>query len=140
MKRALLTIAFIATAHAQTEDTGWRVQVSAPKTAKVGAHGLMEVTVETRAGYHLNDDYPLNFKPAGTAQVTFDAAKIEKANATLSPCNGGEHACRAKVPVGFSAKTDGTLKLTGTLAFSACNDANCLIEKIPVSADVIVTR
>jgi hypothetical protein len=119
---------------------GWKVSVAGPKSGKVGTSGKLEVSVEARGGYHINDDYPLHFDATPQESVKYAALRVDKAAATLSPCKSGEHACRAKVPVAFTPSAEGTAHVAGTLAFSACDDAHCLIEKVPVALDVAVTK
>jgi hypothetical protein len=106
--------------------------------ARVGEPAQFEVTVEIHAGYHLNDEYPIHFTPAPTPNVRFGKARYD--GMKRSGCSEAGHDCRASLPIDFTAQTPGALHLGGELAFSACSDAQCLIEKINVAAPVTVSR
>ncbi len=123
----------------EAKATGWKVRAVAPHEAHVGKRAELEIVVEALAGYHLNDEYPIHFKPAGAPAALFDAPRIDKAAATLSACaHDAAHHCGAKMPVGFVATSAGLAQLGGTLAFSACSDAQCLIQKVEVSTRVAI--
>ena len=76
------------------EGEGWKVKVDAPKADQ----SKLEVTVEARGGFHLNDDYPINFQVAPQDGVEYERARVDKSAATLAPCKDGEHACAARLP------------------------------------------
>ncbi|MEO6950320.1 MAG: hypothetical protein ABI321_00800 [Polyangia bacterium] len=128
-------------APSEARATGWKVRAVAPHGAQVGKRAELEIFVEAESGYHLNDDYPINFKPTGTKAARFDAPRIEKSAAVLSACpTDATHKCGARMPVAFVATAAGSAQLGGTLAFSACNDAQCLIQKVVVSTPVSIER
>ena len=126
---------------AEAKATGWRVRAVAPRQAHVGQRAELEILVEAQAGYHLNDDYPMNFRPTGSDTARFDAPRVDRGAATLSACTSDTtHMCSARMPVAFVAGAAGQTQLGGTLAFSACSDAQCLIQKVQVSTRVSVVR
>ncbi|GEM_PF-2941813 len=96
-------------------------------TAK-GSQLLIEVSV--KAGFHLNDDYPINFKP------DFEGPKVDKKAMTIVPCLGHpEGRCGVKIPVPVPPSLKGQL-VSGTLAFAACDADVCLIKKVPLAVRV----
>lgn len=121
------------------EGEGWRVKVEAPKSVMAGQKSGLDVSVEARGGFHLNDDYPINFQATMRDGVDYERTRVDKAAATLSPCKDGEHACAAKLPLSFVAKTEGAQKIGGTFAFAVCDETKCVIEKVPVAVDVAVS-
>jgi hypothetical protein len=108
--------------------------------ARVGQPANVVVTVETRTGYHLNEDYPIHFTPQASANVKFDKARFDREGGKRVACAQGGHDCRTSVLVDFVAGAPGRVSVGGTLAFSACSDAQCLIEKIDIAAPVSVSR
>ena len=108
--------------------------------ARVGQQAQVDVTLEIRTGYHLNDDYPIHFTPDATANVKFAKARYDRDGMKHRVCFEGGHECGASVPVAFTADVAGATRIGGTLAFSACSDAQCLIEKIAVAAPISVAR
>ena len=128
-------------APSEAKATGWKVRAVAPRGAHVGVRAELEIFVEAQGGYHLNDDYPINFKPTGTQAARFDAPRIDRSAATLSTCaRDATHKCTARMPVAFVATVAGPAQLGGTLAFSACSDAQCLIQKVVVSAPISIEK
>ena len=78
------------------------------------------VTLTTRAGFHINPQYPLKFTHK-------DGAVIDKAKFTLEPCaKGSADMCVARASLEGKAHTE------GVLSFSACDAERCLIEKVPL--------
>jgi len=124
----------------EVEAKAWRVRAAIVGPVVVGKPARLEVTLEARAPYHLNDDYPVNLKTANASGLQFDKARIDKADGiVVMPCAAEPaHACRAVVPATFTATSDA--RVGGVLAFSACDANQCLIEKIAVSAPVVVGK
>ncbi len=108
--------------------------------ARVGQPAQVDVTVEIRTGYHLNDDYPIRFTPDVSPNVKFAQGRYLRDVTKPHVCAEGGHECGASVPVHFTADVAGATRIGGTLAFSACSDAQCLIEKIAVAAPISVAR
>src|SRR5687768_116895 len=74
----------------------------------------LQVEITTKPGFHLNDEYPINFKP------DFAGPKVDKKQMTFTPCKGHrEHQCAVKIPVPIPAGSKGLVG--GTVAFAACD-------------------
>jgi len=81
--------------------------------------GVDFVDVTTNGAFHLNADYPVNFKAD-------DGERIDvKSSMTTLPCQSDpEQWCAAHMSVPNKA---------GVLAFSVCSKDVCNIEKVPLS-------
>ena len=125
---------------AEVEAKAWRVRATVVGPVLVGKPARLEVTLEARPPYHLNDDYPVNLKTAAASGLRFDKPRIDKADGiVVTPCaSEAAHACRALVPAAFTLTADA--RVGGVLAFSACDANQCIIEKIAVSAPVVVGK
>jgi hypothetical protein len=78
----------------------------------------LEVLLVTRDGFHLNADYPVNFKTADGARTELKDTMKKKR------CESGGESCSAQMRVPNQ---------TGTLAFSVCSADLCRIEKVPLA-------
>jgi hypothetical protein len=141
---AAVAVGLVGTSFAEglpdhVEHKVYSVRAAAAST-RVGQPANVVVTVETRVGYHLNDEYPIHFTPQASANVKFDKARYDREGGKRVACAEGGHACRASLLVDFIAGAPGQVSVGGTLAFSACSDAQCLIEKIDIAAPVSVAR
>ena len=123
---------------ARVEATAYVVTARAVGRAAVGTLAEVELLVETRAGYHLNDDYPLNVRPLPSTAATFEKARVAREDGVaVSPCRTDlAHGCQAKVHLRYTPTRAGRAGLGGTFAFSACNADRCLIEKVDVEAKI----
>lgn len=100
------------------------------KVYKAGKPGAVAVVVSALNEYHINPTYKYKMKmdapPSGIAyasDVVTDASKSEK---------------QASLSVGFTPSAPGSYTLTGTCSFSVCTDANCVVDKVPLSVTVKV--
>ena len=87
-----------------------------------GQSSAVEIQVDAKDGYHVNDKYPYKFKPAVSPGVTYasptfsaDSAKLEEKRATMT--------------VRFTPEGKGDKAIAGLFAFSLCSADQCLIEK-----------
>ena len=87
-----------------------------------GQPATVEIQVDAKSGYHVNDKYPYKFKPAASPGVTYasptftaEAAKLEEKRATMT--------------VRFTPDGKGDKTIGGLFAFSLCSADQCLIEK-----------
>ena len=138
---ASLASADVVTPPARAEAAAWVVTAKSPARVVIGQPAVLEISLEARAGHHLNDDYPINFRPASAAVARFDKARFDRQDGLVTvPCASEPHACGVRLPVSYMPIAAGSARLGGTLAFSVCNEEHCLIEKIDVAAAVEVAR
>jgi hypothetical protein len=107
-----------------------------------GERGAAVITLTARDGFHVNEEYPLSFRPAAVPELGLDKERYGKVDGlVLEPCEaGGKDACTAKLPVAFTPTASGTLTLAGTLAFSVCNPEKCLIEQAELGVPIDVAE
>jgi hypothetical protein len=109
--------------------------------ATIASGGSLTLKVTTMAGYHINADYPLSFKPEGSSEtVAFEQEKIplqETAKKTVC-ADEPKDFCEAQASVPFKATKPGPAKVAGIFALSVCDPKTCLIEKVPVEAKLEV--
>jgi hypothetical protein len=103
---------------------------------KVGAYtksaaAKVEVQLEAKAPYHVNEKYPIKLELAPTEGVKFDAETLGRDQVAL------QHQ-RAVMTVGFTPETAGAKTIAGKLKFSVCTQERCLMEtrELALSVDV----
>jgi hypothetical protein len=96
-----------------------------------GQEGKVEIVLQAKEPFHVNDKYPYKFKLRDSAGVKFasnvvkqDAVKLEKSRAVMS--------------VAFVPESAGKKQIAGQFSFSVCTDEKCLIEKRELSLGVDV--
>jgi hypothetical protein len=146
MRRQVRQVAFAAVALAagaalaesRVERPEFVVAIAGPAQTGAGASSAFAVTVAARGSFHVNHEYPSSFRVAPAAPgLRYPREKVDRATGiVLEPCGAGENACSARLLVPFIAETAGAHTVGGTLAFSVCDDARCLIEKVAVSLPV----
>lgn len=109
--------------------------------ATVGDAARLSLRLVATEGFHVNADYPVNFVPDQSTAVTFDAARVPlKDSAAKTPCPGSaEDTCALDAILSPKAVTAGTHRVSGVFAFSVCSADQCLIEKEPVSLELVVS-
>jgi len=87
-----------------------------------GKEGTIDIVLDAKPPFHVNQQYPYKFKAKEAAGVKFaqpvvgkDAAKIEQQRVTM------------RVP--FVPDAAGQRTVSGQFAFSVCTEETCLIEK-----------
>jgi len=136
---ALARAAAIAQDGSRSEAAEWVANARAGR-AVAGAAARLEVEIAARGGFHINDEYPLNFRPTPSEGATFPKRRFDRDDGlALEPCaTGGRDACVARLPVPFTPKEPGPLSLSGTVHFSVCNPEKCLIQKVELAVPVEV--
>ncbi len=114
----------------------WTVSLETP-AARAGQTSHAVARITALAGYHVNLEYPLSFRPSPEATVEFQGARIALTPASRAPCpGGGKDTCSITAEIPFTAPRAGEARLAGTLAFSVCTADRCLIEKVTLSSAV----
>jgi hypothetical protein len=98
---------------------------------QAGKEGTVEVVLDAKAPFHVNDQYPIKFKVKEGPGVKYSAAVVGKDKAKV------EH-MKATMPVAFVPESAGQHTVSGQLSFSVCTDENCLMEKRDLSLVVDV--
>jgi len=115
------------------ENANYRAEMKAAGSCQKNSPCSIEVLVEAKGEYHINDKYPYRFKlddpPA--AGLKYPKPVVGKEDATMD-----EHKIVLKVP--FVSDASGDRKVGGTLSFSVCSAGNCLMDKQPLEVTVKV--
>lgn len=130
----------LSTAVASKVTDVYEVSIAAPESPAKDEKVEATITVQAKAGMHVNAEYPINFKPAQTTNsAKFSQAKYELLpKAKTTPCEEGKGKdfCTLAAPVEFVIDVAGPRRVEGVLAFSVCDKNRCLIEKATLGMDV----
>lgn len=108
----------------------YSVWLEAPAPVRVGRSAYARVVLVAKPPYHPSPSYPYRFRldppppSLGFRESVAKGMMIDGDRGVLS--------------IPFSATTTGTVRISGTLAFSVCNDDRCLLEKRWLVVDVPV--
>jgi hypothetical protein len=126
---------------AQSKGDEFAVSAVVEGPVNAGSEAALLARVEARKGFHINAEYPVNFRPDKTRQgIEFDRERYPlQESAERIPCaKGNENACELRARVPFTATSPGDHRVGGILAFSVCSEEKCLIEKAPLEVQVSV--
>jgi hypothetical protein len=130
----------LSTATASKSSDVYEVTLTAPETMPQNEEAQLVISVQAKAGMHVNAEYPINFRPVTTtnsvkySKTRFDLLGIAK----KTPCEQGKGKdfCTLTAPVPFTVDVVGPRRIEGILAFSVCDKNRCLIEKATLGMDV----
>jgi hypothetical protein len=115
----------------RVSESQFEVAIAPSGAYAAGKEGTVEVVLDAKPPFHVNDQYPIKFKLKESPGVKYpapivgkDKAKVEKMKATL--------------PVAFVPESAGQRTVSGQFLFSVCTDENCLMEKRDLSLTVDV--
>lgn len=147
MSQSTPTSEAVSVAPSPKADTNtYVVEMKATGPYKAGAEGSIELTLKSKGGYHMNDQYPYKFKVQSPASegVSYPKPAVQRADFTFveenknNPENRDHKFDTAKVLVPFVAAHAGRTTVAGTLHLSVCSDANCVIDKAALELAVDV--
>jgi len=107
------------------EDSGFKLSLVAPGY-NGSKEGKVELTLEARGGYHVNQDYPIRVDFKAPADVKLDKTSLGKAEATQF----SEQSARFDVPF---AATAGAHDVVATVDFAVCTKETCLPDQRTVA-------
>lgn len=126
-------------ADAKRAESAFEVALTLKQSAQGDAPGQLTARITAKPGFHVNTEYPTNFQPARNDRgVAFDKPRyplnegVERAPCSSNPAD----VCELRATIPFRQPETGATRAEGVLAFSVCDPNQCLIEKIPVSAEV----
>ena len=118
-------------AKAKVSEDSYDLKLEPSGTYKVGTAGAVQIVLDAKEPFKVNQEYPysfaLNEAPGvkfASMKVTGDAVKLEKKRATMS--------------VPFTPSEAGARTISGTFKFSVCTDEQCLIKKQELALAVSV--
>jgi hypothetical protein len=118
-------------AQSRVSESQFDVSLAPKGDYQAGKEGTVEVVLDAKAPFHVNDQYPIKFKAKEGAGVKFPQAVVGKDKAKVENM-------RATLPVAFVPEAAGKQTVAGQFLFSVCTDENCLMEKRDLSLVVDV--
>lgn len=110
------------------------VSLSSPVLKAGQESSAAMITVTALAGFHVNPDYPVSFRPEGSEAVKFSGERVALTPGTKTPCAAkAEDACKVEFPLPLTPEKAGAAKVAGVVSFSVCSEDKCLIEKVPLT-------
>ena len=120
-----------AAAKARFDESNFDLKMQAKGSYKAGQAGSLEVVLDAKKPFKVNDKYPYKLKLAKSDGVKYPAPIVKKDSVKLEPQ-------RAVMTVAFTPESAGKKKIAGQFSFSVCTDDKCLIEKRDLALDVQV--
>jgi hypothetical protein len=118
-------------ASSRVSESQFELAIAPNGAYQAGKEGAVEIVLDAKAPFHVNDQYPIKFKVKESAGVKYSAAVVGKDKATIEKM-------KATMPVAFVPESAGQRTVAGQLLFSVCTDENCLMEKRDLSLTVDV--
>src|SRR5437764_600493 len=107
----------------KAEKPSYTVRLAAKAKYKKGHPGVVEIVIEPKAGYKVNDKYPTKF----TADDAPAGVKIPERVA--KPKDGAITKHRGIVELRIIPSKAGSMKVGGDAAFSVCSETACIVGK-----------
>jgi hypothetical protein len=120
-----------AAAQQSFDESSFGLKISPKGSYKAGTAGSVEIVLDAKKPFHVNDKYPYKFKLAKSEGVKYAGDVVKKDAVKLETQ-------RAVMTVGFTPESAGKKKIAGQFAFSVCTDDKCLIEKRDLALEVSV--
>jgi len=115
----------------KVSEDSFELKVESSGTYKVGTAGQVQIVLDAKSPFKVNQEYPYSFSLKETAglkyasmKVTQDAVKLELKRATMT--------------VPFTPSEAGSRTISGTFKFSVCTEEQCLIKKEELALAVTV--
>jgi hypothetical protein len=118
-------------AKARFDEANFDLKMQPKGAYKAGQAATLEVVLDAKKPFHVNDKYPYKLKLAKTEGVKFPSDIVKKDAVKLE-------AQRAVMTVAFTPEAAGKKKIGGLFSFSVCTDDKCLIEKRDLALEVNV--
>jgi hypothetical protein len=113
------------------EDTSFRLAFEKPGALSAGQPGTVQVVLESKGGYHVNQDYPIRVDLKAPEGVKLSKASLAKPDAKAFSEQS------ARFDVGFTADK-GTHDVQATVDFAVCTAETCVPDQrtIAIALDV----
>ena len=116
---------------ATVEDNTFKLALVSEPEYTAGAPGKLQVLLEAKGGYHVNQDYPIRVDLKAPAGVKLDKPSLGKPDAA----EFGEHKARFDVP--FSADK-GAHQLSANVDFAVCTPETCVPDQRTLAVSLSV--
>jgi len=117
----------------KAESDTFLVTMKATGPYAAGKEGTVEISIDPKGDFHINDQYPYKFKLVDPAPegVTYSKPILKREDGKFDEKKG-------VFSVPFTAAKAGKAKIAGTLSMSVCSKASCVMEKVELELDVDV--
>jgi hypothetical protein len=96
-----------------------------------GKPGTVEIQLDAKGEYHMNDSYPYRFKAHPSEGVTYSAPSYTKDAMKLE-------AARGTMKIEVTPQSPGEKAVSGLFLFSVCSAERCLVEKRELTTKLAV--
>jgi len=117
---------------AKEPDNSYRLTVSPPEAAKIGAPAVARVSVTPAPGWKINKDFPTALQISAPDGVTLSKPSFEVGDAAKLD----DHELTFEVKL--TPARSGTHKVGGEIKFAVCTADTCDPKKQPIAFDVTV--
>ncbi len=124
--------------YATTSASGnhYNAVLTARTECAVGAECAGTITLTASGGYHINDEYPYRFvvdEVPGAEWLSTDGKGFGKTTGDFKKTAPTV----AELGLRYRGKQAGPARLSGAYKMSVCSEANCQVETVPLSVNVI---
>lgn len=120
-----------ALAKARFDEANFDLSIKPKGSYKSGQAGSVEIVLDAKKPFHVNDKYPYKLKLAKAEGLKFASQVVKKEAVKLEPQ-------RAVMTVDFTPESTGKRRVAGQFSFSVCTDDKCLIEKRDLALEIQV--
>lgn len=113
------------------EDTTFKLSLAGQPEYTSGTQGTLQLTLEARGGYHVNQEYPIRIDLKAPDGVKLTKSSFERPDAKQF----GEESARFELP--FSA-TPGVHNVTASVDFAVCTKETCVPDQRTLALAVTV--
>jgi hypothetical protein len=113
-------------AGAKVDEPRYLVEIRPSGEYTNGKDGVVEVYLETKGDYHVNQDYPHKFAPAGGDGATYKGNLVFDKN---NKETGSIENTKLTLKVPFTPNRTGSVTVAGKFSFGFCTDAQCEMAK-----------
>lgn len=109
-------------AQSEYHESAFDVVIRPASDFAAGKPGIVEIQLDAKGEYHMNETYPYRFKTHAGDGVQFSAATYSKDAMKLEPARG-------IMKLELTPKDPGEKSVSGLFLFSVCSAERCLVEK-----------
>jgi hypothetical protein len=125
------TVTAAAAASRSVDDPSFKLEMRQAGTYAKHAAAKVEVVLEAKPPYKVNEKYPIKLKLEPADGVKFDSDVVGKDHVEMKSKT-------ALMTVGFTPEASGVKRIAGKLKFSVCSEERCLMETRELALDVDV--
>lgn len=115
----------------KVSEDSFELKLEPSGTYKVGTAGQVQIVLDAKAPFKVNQEYPYSFALKETPGLKYASMKVAQDAVKLEPK-------RATMTVPFTPSEAGSRTVSGTFKFSVCTEEQCLIKKEELALSVPV--